>query len=155
MSKRVYASVPRFAIHGMLAVGMLLSLAAALVIGSPPHAPGESTAPQALADAVPARGVTPVSEINFDGPAPLVRLTGVVLGEGGARAALVSVNNAPPVLVRIGDPLSKASTVQAIGGDWMAYSHGTVVMRVRAQDADTVKSSAALATGQKMTSIKP
>lgn len=135
-------SVPKFATYGLLAMGMVLSVVAALEISAPPHVQSESAAAQPAPDAMPTRVVAPVTPAFSDGPPPLVRLTGVVLGQGEARAALVSVNNEPPVLVRIGDPLSSASTVQAIGGDWMAYSHGTKVMRVRTQDGEPVAPSA-------------
>jgi hypothetical protein len=130
-------SMPKSTTYGLLAMGMVLSVVAALEISAPSHVQDEF-----VASSIPSAPERPVvaalpPRMSFDGPPLQVQLSGVAMGLGGARAALVSINSAPPVLVRIGDPLSGASTVQAIGDDWLAYTRGTAVVRVRIQDRGT------------------
>ena len=146
-------SMPKSTTYGLLAMGMVLSVVAALEISAPSHVQDEFVAPLIASEPAPERsGVAALPpRMSSDGPPLQVQLSAVATGPGGARAALVSVNSAPPVLVRIGDPLIDASTVQAIGDDWLAYTRGTAVVRVRIQERETL----APATGPNLVAAAP
>ena len=96
--------------------------------------PGKAVAPTAqpvfieTKSKLPAQGRA-VSE-NEITPPPKVQLSGIVGGADGQQLAIISVNKAPELLVRVGDQIFAASTVTEINQDSLTYRHGSDLIRV-------------------------
>jgi len=78
--------------------------------------------------------VEPLTLKNEAATPPQVQLSGIVGGANGQRLAVVSVNQSPESIVRVGDPIFAASTVTEINQDSLTYRHGSNLIRVVMQD---------------------
>jgi hypothetical protein len=121
----------------LVAVALVVPLAGTGWIEAPPERAGHlnrpqpagtSAAPAALAIAPPAVPASwPAATASG---APSVVLSGVALGVDRGNVAIVSVNQGPDVLVRVGDAMTAATTVLRIDDASMTYRFANTELRV-------------------------
>jgi hypothetical protein len=105
----------------------------------PPKPPSESAPSVSLPVSPTAAAPAPVV---LPSAAPSVVLSGVVVGADGGNLAIVSVDRRPERMVRVGDDLANATTVERIDDDSMTYRFAGQQRRVEVQSARNVAATA-------------
>jgi hypothetical protein len=126
------ASPWRFAAVAAVAVAALATTWVLTVPGPVPDPARTAVAPAGPPTAIASPAAAPVMPPaqTFVAREPSVVLDGVMVGADGRSLAVASIDGAPDVLLRVGDPIGSAAQVVAIDSTSMTYRIGIKDVRV-------------------------